>query len=84
MITRNKIALALFVGLGPIFIMPLLLDQPKNLFQCWLLYGISTLFSLAGLYVMVYLAMDMTLAVAGGLFAGTNGWGLYSACQEEL
>jgi type IV secretion system protein VirB6 len=70
MITLNKIALALFVGLGPIFIMCLLFDQTKSLFQRWLLYGIGTLFSLAVLYVMVYLAMDLTLAVAGALFAG--------------
>lgn len=70
MITLNKIAMALFVGLGPLFILCLLFDQTKNLFQRWLLYGIGTLFSLAVLYVMVYLAMDLTLAVTGALFAG--------------
>lgn len=70
MITLNRIAIALFVGLGPIFILCLLFDQTKSLFQRWLLYGIGTLFSLAVLYVMVYLAMDLTLAVAGALFAG--------------
>ncbi|MET0934635.1 MAG: type IV secretion system protein, partial [Luteibacter sp.] len=39
MLLLNKIALALFVGFGPIFILCLLFDQTKQLFSKWLLYG---------------------------------------------
>lgn len=70
MLTLNKIAIALFVGLGPLFIMCLLFDQTKPLFQRWLLYGIGTWFSLAVLYVMVILAMDLTISVASAFWAG--------------
>jgi type IV secretion system protein VirB6 len=87
MLTLNKVALALFVGLGPIFIMCLLFEQTKSLFQRWLLYGIGTLFSLAVLYVMVYLAMDLTLAVTAALFAGkflelSGGQGISSMSMQ--
>uniref|UniRef100_UPI003D3036BD type IV secretion system protein n=1 Tax=Klebsiella pneumoniae TaxID=573 RepID=UPI003D3036BD len=35
------------VGLGPLFILCLLFDQTKQLFQRWLFYGIGTMFSMA-------------------------------------
>lgn len=70
MLTLNKIAIALFVGLGPLFVMCLLFDQTKSLFQRWLLYGIGTWFSLAVLYVLAMIAMDLTLAVAAAFWAG--------------
>src|SRR6201991_4742942 len=63
MLLLNKIALALFVGFGPIFIMCLLFDQTKQLFSKWLLYGIGTVFSLAVLSVMVGIAMKMMQAI---------------------
>ena len=59
----NKIAMALTVGLGPIFILCLLFDQTKQLFYKWLYYGIGTIFSMAFLTVMVTLALDMVIAV---------------------
>lgn len=70
MLTLNKVAIALFIGLGPLFIMCLLFDQTKSLFQRWLLYGIGTWFSLGVLYVMSIIAMDLTLAVAGAFWGG--------------
>lgn len=60
----NKIAIALFVGLGPLFILCLLFEQTKSLFSRWLFYGIGTLFSLAVLSVMVELSTRMVGAVA--------------------
>jgi type IV secretion system protein VirB6 len=63
MLLLNKIALALFVGFGPIFIMCLLFEPTKQLFSKWLLYGIGTVFSLAVLSVMVTIAMKMMSAV---------------------
>ena len=59
-----KIALALFVGLGPLFILSLLFEQTKSLFGRWLYYGIGTMFSLGVLSFMVAVAMKMVLAVA--------------------
>ncbi len=64
MITLNKLAMAMFTGFGPFFIMCLLFDATKPLFQKWLFYGIGTMFSLAVLYVVLIIATEMMLAVA--------------------
>lgn len=69
MLLLNKIALALFVGFGPIFIMCLLFEPTKQLFNKWLLYGIGTVFSLAVLSVMVTIAMKMMAAVTAAFAA---------------
>lgn len=63
MLLLNKVAVALVVGLGPIFILCLLFRGTRQLFSKWLYYGLGTLFSLALLTVMVTLAMDMLIAV---------------------
>lgn len=68
MLLLNKIAMALFVGLGPLFILCLLFDHTKALFGRWLYYGLGTMFSLAVLSVMVSLALDMVLAVAAAFW----------------
>ena len=83
----NRIAMALFVGLGPLFIMCLLFDQTKSLFSKWLLFGIGTLFSLAVLSVMVSLALDIVGAVAltfwVGKFLGTSTEGISSMALQQ-
>lgn len=83
----NRIAMALFVGLGPLFIMCLMFDQTKHLFSKWLLFGIGTLFSLAVLSVMVSLALDIVGAVAltfwVGKFLGTNTEGISSMALQQ-
>lgn len=76
----NKIAMALILGLGPIFILCLLFEQTKQLFSKWLYYGIGTLFSMAFLTVMVTLALDMVIAVGMAFWA--SGW--ISGGQESL
>ena len=68
MLLLNKIAMALFVGLGPLFILCLLFEQTRPLFGRWLYYGLGTMFSLAVLSVMVTLALDMVLAVAAAFW----------------
>jgi type IV secretion system protein VirB6 len=77
MLLLNKIAIALFVGFGPIFIMCLLFNSTKQLFSKWLLYGIGTVFSLAVLSVMVTIALKMmgavTVAFAAKYAASTYG-----------
>jgi type IV secretion system protein VirB6 len=71
MLLLNKIAMALFVGLGPLFILCLLFDQTKGLFGRWLYYGLGTMFSLAVLSVMVTLATDMVIAVAAAFWTSS-------------
>jgi type IV secretion system protein VirB6 len=68
MLLLNKVAMALFVGLGPLFILCLLFEQTKGLFGRWLYYGLGTMFSLALLSVMVTLATDMVIAVAAAFW----------------
>jgi len=63
MLLLNKVALALVLGLGPIFILCLLFRATRQLFGKWLYFGLGTLFSLGLLTVMVTLAMDMLIAV---------------------
>lgn len=69
MLLLNKIALALFIGFGPFFILCLMFQQTKSLFSKWLLYGIGTIFSLGVLSVMVTLAMRMIAAVSVAFIA---------------
>jgi type IV secretion system protein VirB6 len=71
MLLLNKIAMALFVGLGPLFILCLLFEQTKGLFGRWLYYGLGTMFSLAVLSVMVTLATDMVIAVAASFWTSS-------------
>jgi type IV secretion system protein VirB6 len=64
----NKIAMALFIGMGPFFILCLLFDQTKQLFQKWLFYGLATMMSMAVLIVMTTIAIDLILAVGAAFW----------------
>ncbi|MGO4262289.1 type IV secretion system protein [Lysobacter sp. TAB13] len=71
-----KVALALFVGMAPLFILSLMFEQTKQLFGRWLYYGIGTMFSMAVLSFMVTVSMKMVGAVAGGFaiqYAAASG-----------
>lgn len=87
MLLLNKIAMALFIGLGPMFILCLLFEQTKPLFGKWLYYGIGTMFSLAVLSVMVAIALKMVLAVAAafwvGRFTGSSTEGINSMALQQ-
>lgn len=80
MLLLYEVALALFIGLGPLFILSLLFDQTRPLFSKWLYYGIGTMFSMAVLSAMVSIALDMVVRVSAafwstallGRFIGTN------------
>jgi len=63
------VTLALVIGLGPMFIMCLLFEQTKPLFQKWLMYGISTLFSMGMLAFISSLVLQLTLRVAAALWS---------------
>jgi type IV secretion system protein VirB6 len=69
MLLLYEVAMAMFIGFGPIFILCLLFNATKSLFQRWLLYGIGTLFSMAVLSAMVAIATKVVVAVAGAFWA---------------
>lgn len=64
MLLLFEVALSLFIGFGPIFIICLLFRATQPLFQKWLFYGIGTLFSMAMLSFVTQLSMRMVSAVA--------------------
>ncbi|WP_449465534.1 type IV secretion system protein [Stenotrophomonas humi] len=67
MLLLYKLALVLFVGFAPIFILCLLFDQTKDLFKRWLLYGIGTMFSMAVLAFMVSVATKLVAVTAAAM-----------------
>ncbi|PSD18398.1 type VI secretion protein [Stenotrophomonas maltophilia] len=73
MLLLYEIAIALFIGLGPLFILCLLFEQTKSLFQRWLFYGIGTLFSMAVLAAMTSIALDMVYRVAKAFWLESAG-----------
>lgn len=87
MLLLNKVAMALFIGLGPMFILCLLFEPTKQLFSRWLFYGMGTMFSLAVLSVMVAIALKMVLAVAAafwvGKFTGASSEGVNSMALQQ-
>jgi type IV secretion system protein VirB6 len=71
MLLMYQFAIAMFVGFAPLFIMCLIFDQTKHLFQKWLFSGIATMFSLAMLDVISSIVLKLTLNVAGALWASS-------------
>jgi type IV secretion system protein VirB6 len=71
MLLLYEITLALVIGLAPLFIMCLIFEQTKGLFQKWLLYGIGTLFSMGVLAFISSLVLQLTLKVAEALWAAS-------------
>lgn len=69
LLVMYKFAMALFVGLGPLFILSLMFDQTKAMFPRWLQYGVGTMFSMAVLSFTVTVSMKIVAGVAGN-FAG--------------
>ncbi|GEM_PF-98346 len=64
-----QVALALFIGLGPLFIVALMFEQTRGMFQRWLFYGIGTLFSLAVLSFVISLTLKLLIAVSASFWA---------------
>jgi type IV secretion system protein VirB6 len=78
MLLFYQAALALFIGLGPIFILCLMFDQTKSLFQRWLMYGLGTMFSMAILAAMASIALKVVLAVAAAHWATAIGGAIFN------
>ena len=88
MILMYKVAIALFIGLGPIFILCLLFKQTAGLFSKWLYYGLATIFASTMLAVMADICLDLVENVAGSLFVtsllGANSQGIMQAATQQL
>ncbi|MBD8873461.1 type IV secretion system protein [Rhodanobacter sp. DHB23] len=91
MLLMYNFAIALVVGLGPLFILCLIFDQTKPLFQKWLMYGIGTVFSLAMLSFISTIVLNVTARAAAALWGsnlinnmiGTNSEGLSTQSLEQ-
>lgn len=93
MLLLYEVAIALFIGLGPLFILCLLFDQTKQLFQRWLFYGLGTMFSMAVLAAMVSIALDMVIRVSAAFWTSAlvdkylldvaTGGGLSSQAMQQ-
>ena len=66
-----EVAIALFVGFGPLFVLFLISDKTSSLFWKWLWYGIGTLFALGVFAAMSAIALKVVGAVAASLW-GTS------------
>lgn len=90
MLLLYKFTLAMFIGMGPIFILCLMFDQTRDLFRKWLLYGIGNLFSMAMLSVVVSMTMELMVKVAVSLWVakaanimGTATEGLSTQAMQQ-
>ncbi|MDQ7995305.1 MAG: type IV secretion system protein [Luteibacter sp.] len=91
MLLLYQFAMALFIGLGPLFILCLIFDQTKPLFQRWLLYGIGTIFSMALLSVVASIVLNLTINVSKALWGakianrllGNDTEGLGSVAMQQ-
>ncbi|MBV6882089.1 type IV secretion system protein [Xanthomonas euvesicatoria] len=88
MLLLNKLAMALVVGFGPLFILCLLFQATKSLFSKWLLYGLGTVFSLSVSTFTVSLATKVVGAVGAAFVAkwamnGFTGEGISSMALQQ-
>ena len=72
MLIVYRIAMSLFIGFAPIFILSLMFKKTAPLFQKWLYYGLATLFSSALLAVMADISMDLVSNISVALFTSNT------------
>ena len=68
MLLMYQVAMALFIGLGPLFVMFLMFEQTKAMFWRWLYYGVGTVFSMGVLALMTKLALEVVGAVTASFW----------------
>jgi type IV secretion system protein VirB6 len=91
MLLLYQFAMALFIGLGPLFILCLIFDQTKDLFRRWLMYGIGTLFSMALLSVVCSIVLRLTIKINEAMWGakivnkllGSSTEGLNSIAMQQ-
>lgn len=78
MLLMFKFIIAMWIGLGPIFILCLIFDQTKEMFRKWLLYGVGTIFSMAMLSVVTGIILEMMARISVALWVAKIGkiWGI--------
>ncbi|WP_416192480.1 type IV secretion system protein [Neisseria sp. CCUG12390] len=88
-----RIAMALFIGFAPIFILCLLFKKTAPLFQKWLFYGLATIFSGVMLGVMAEIAMDLVGILTSSsaatnfvsmVFTGKSAEGIMQTVTQQL
>lgn len=84
MLLLYQFAMALFIGLGPLFILCLIFEQTKDLFRKWLMYGIGTVFSMATLSMVSTLVLDLTVRVSEALWASKVANSIMGSGTEGL
>jgi type IV secretion system protein VirB6 len=82
MLLMYQVAMALIIGLAPLFILCLVFDQTKDLFRRWLMFAISTLFSMAVLNAVVAIALEATIRTAAALWVSQAIIHITSASAE--
>lgn len=87
MLILYRLAMALFIGFSPIFILCLLFKKTTPLFSKWLYYGLATIFSSIMLAVMADISADLvemmatSLFVSKGLLEFVTGQGVSGVAQ---
>lgn len=84
MLLLYQFAMALFIGLGPLFILCLLFEQTKDLFRRWLLYGIGTVFSMALLSAVSSIVLDLTSRLSAAMWGARIAQDLLQQSGEGL
>ncbi len=84
MLLMYNLAIALFVGLGPLFILCLIFEQTKALFSKWLMYGIGTVFAMAMLSFVTGMVLEVTARAAAALWASDLINGLMNTNSEGI
>ncbi|MBX9400498.1 type IV secretion system protein [Lysobacter sp. BMK333-48F3] len=84
MLLLYKFGIAVFIGLGPLFVLCLIFEQTRELFRRWLLYGIGTLFSMATLSVVTAMATKLMGKIAVAFWVSKLAGGLPGLDAEGM
>lgn len=84
MLLLYQVTIALFIGLGPLFIMCLLFPRTQDMFTRWLNYGLGTLFSMGLFSAMVGIVLELSLRITGAFWGGRILSGFLGGYSEGL
>jgi|GEM_PF-584242 virB6 protein len=92
MLILYRVAMALFIGFSPFFILCLMFKKTTPYFTKWLNYGLATIFSSVLLAAMAAICTDLVELIAKRQFAsaaplsafGLNSVGIFSSSMNQL
>ena len=92
MLILYRVAIALFIGFSPFFILCLMFKKTTPYFTKWLNYGLATIFSSVLLAAMAAICTDLVELIAERQFAsagllsafGLNSVGIFSSSMNQL